>query len=430
MKIASRTALYLVAALAAALFGVNTNAFAQQTVAQSGALSAAPAGNIVMVIPPGRYEAIDASDRFLIQLCRGVEECTRRREDLKAFARAYPGGRIGFGQIDLDKHTEYDAMRKAAIAASDEAATRNGAQSGTGQPHVDGDTTITAIPHTQEQHGYFDTCPAVGPDSVTYVLKSASPDLTQGVICTAPELELFLKQNADISAAGSVSFATPDAYERAMLAERLESLTKPSMVTVWTTHAGKRSGVGPGFVVSIDKSGNCEIVSASHVTDEELAEFEVTMSNGQSFKAAKVLDKREQEVAVLTAAVPAEACKPLKFATAPVAVGQPVFMGTLPLPEHFDPRAARWTRGPSDNIGLVSAVQPFTALPGLNSRYQLGQEVIVEGIQGYKADSGTPGVNLNGEVVSMSFVTQEGGGITLAVPAHIIVEALAELHRW
>ncbi len=106
-----------------------------------------------------------------------------------------------------------------------------------------------------------------------------------------------------------------------------------------------------------------------------------------------------------------------------------MFMGTLPLPEHFDPRAARWTRGSSDKIGLVTAVHPFTALPGLNSRYQLGQEVIVEGIQGYKADSGTPGVNINGELVSMSFVTQEGGGITLAVPARIIVEALSELHR-
>jgi hypothetical protein len=413
---------YLSAGLALAVPGFSAPALAQQA-------NAAASGANVMVIPPERYEAIDAADRFLIQLCRGVDECARRREDLKAFARAYLGRSIGFGQIDLDKHTAYDGMRKQAIAESDAAAAKAGPHVGDGQTHVDGDTTVTSIPHSQERRGYFNTCSGTGPDAVTYILKTGGPDLTEGIICTAPELERFLQQNVGVSAAGSVSFATPDAYSRAALAERLEALTKPSMVTVWTTHAGKRSGVGPGFAVGFSKAGTCEIATASHVVDEELAEFEVTMANGQSYPATKALDKREHEVSIITATVPAEACQPLKFAAVPAAVGQQVFMGTMALPEQFDPRAPRWTRGPSDNLGLVTAVQPFAALPGLASRYQLGQDTVFEGIQGYKADSGTPGVNVDGEVVSMSFVTQEGGGVILAVPARFITEALDELHR-
>jgi S1-C subfamily serine protease len=414
--------IYLCVGLLLAVPGFSHSARAQQASAAAGV-------NNVMVIPAGRYDAIDASDRFLIQLCRGADECARRREDLKAFARAYQGLSIGFGQIDLATHTEYDAMRKQALAESDAAAARAPAQTGAGQPHVDGDTTITAIPHAQERRGYFDTCPGGGPDAVTYVLKNGGADLIEGIICTAPELERFLKQNADVSASGTVSFATPEAYARAALAQRLEAVTKPSMVTVWTTHAGKRSGVGPGFVVGLDKAGNCEIATASHVTDEELAQFEVTMANGQSYLARKAIDKREREVAIVTALVPADACKPLKIASAQAVAGQQVFMGTMALPEHFDPRAPRWTRGPSDNIGVVTAVQPFAALPGLVSRYQVGQDTVFEGIQGYKADSGTPGVNVDGQVVSMAFVTQEGGGVILAVPARFISEALDELHR-
>lgn len=407
-------------------FSAVTGVFAGSAFAQQ-ANPAAAAGATVMVIPPGRYEAIDATENFLIQLCRGTEECSRQREDLKAFARAYSPQSIGIGQIDLNLHTEYDGMRKASIAASKEAA-KAAPQNGAGQSFVSGETTVTPIPQSTEKRGYFNTCDGSGPNAVTYVLKNGSPDLTEGVICTAQELERFVKQNTNVSAVGTVGYATSEDYARAALAERLETLTKPSMVTVWTTHAGKRSGVGPGFVVGIDKAGNCEISTASHVTDEELAEFEVTIANGQTYPARKVLDKREREVAILTVSVPADACKPLKFAETPVVVGQQVFMGTMPLPEHFDPRAARFTRGPSDTIGQVTAVQPFAALPGLDSRYQLGQEVVFEGIQGYKGDSGNPCVNNDGELVSMAFVTQAGGGVTLAVPARFVREALDELH--
>lgn len=450
MKHGKRKVLFLCAALTAAMTMLTSSSFAQDgppsATTLGGTNATAPptpapatqpgsksvvAGNNVMVIPPGRYEAIDAAHRFVIQLCRGTEECARRREDLKVFARSYSNQTIGFGQINLDTHTEYDAQRKVERAKSQEAAeaaAKAGSRATVGQPHVNGDTTITAIPSTLEPRGYFDTCPGKSPDAVTYVLKADSDYLTEGLICTPQELERFIKQNTDVSALGSVSYGTPDAYARAAVAERLEALTKPSMVTVWTTHAGKRSGVGPGFAVGIDKAGNCEISTANHVTDEELAAFEVTMANGQSYPARKMLDKREREVAILTVAVPADACKPLKFAATPVAVGQQVFMGTMPLPEHFDPRVARFTRGPSDTIGEVTAVQPFAALPGLDSRYQLGQEVVFEGIQGYKGDSGNPCVNGDGELVSMAFVTQAGGGVTLAVPARFIREALDELH--
>ncbi|MBS2004507.1 MAG: trypsin-like peptidase domain-containing protein [Cyanobacteria bacterium SZAS LIN-5] len=444
MRNANRKVLWLGAALMCATFGMIGAALGADDLgtAEGGSGNApATSGGViengsthVAVIPPGRYEQVDAADRYLIQLCRGTEQCSRLREDLKAFARAYPGQRIQFGQIDLDLHTEYDAKRKSDFAAAKaefEAKAKAGLQNNLGKSHVDGDTTVTPIAPTFEQRGYFDTCPATGPTAVIFVMKrSDSPDLSEGVICSPQELEGFIQQNANVSASGAVSYATPEAYERAKLADRLDALTKPSMVFVWTTHAGKRSGgVGPGFAVGIDKAGNCEISTVSHVTDEEFAGFEVTMSNGQSYPAKKVLDKREREISILTAAVPAEACKPLKIADEPAKAGSQVFMGTLPLPEHFNPSSARWTRGPSDNIGQVSEVKPFAALPGLDSRYALGQEVVVENIQGYRGDSGNPVVNLNGEVVSMSFVTQQGGGVTLALPARFIKEALDDLHR-
>jgi len=443
MRNANRKVLWLGAALMCATFGMIGAALGADDLGTAeGGSGNAPVttGGVIEkgsthvdVIPPGRYEGIDSADRYLIQLCRGTEECSRLREDLKAFARAYPGQRIQFGQIDLDSHTEYDAKRKSELAqarAAAESAAKAGPQSGIGQSHVDGDTTVTPIAPTFERRGYFNTCSGTSSDAVTFVLKSDSADLTEGVICTAQELERFVQQNANVSASGAVSYATPEAYERAQLADRLDALTKPSMVFVWTTHAGKRSGgVGPGFAVGIDKAGNCELSTVSHVTDEEFAGFEVTMSNGQSYPAKKVLEKREREISILTAAVPAEACKPLKIADEPAKAGSQVFMGTLPLPEHFNPSSARWTRGRSDNIGHVREVKPFAALPGLDSRYALGQEVVVESIQGYRGDSGNPGVNLNGELVSMSFVTQQGGGVTLAVPARFIKETLDELHR-
>lgn len=296
MRNANRKVLWLGAALMCATFGMIGAALGADDLGTAeGGSGNAPVttGGVIEkgsthvdVIPPGRYEGIDSADRYLIQLCRGTEQCSRLREDLKAFARAYPGQRIQFGQIDLDSHTEYDAKRKSELAqarAAAESAAKAGPQSGIGQSHVDGDTTVTPIAPTFERRGYFNTCSGTSSDAVTFVLKSDSADLTEGVICTAQELERFVQQNANVSASGAVSYATPEAYERAKLADRLDALTKPSMVFVWTTHAGKRSGgVGPGFAVSIDKAGNCEISTVSHVTDEEFAGFEVTMSNGQS----------------------------------------------------------------------------------------------------------------------------------------------------
>lgn len=430
---------------------------------------AAPAGT-VMVIPDGRYEATNTAPNYLVQLCRGTDECARRREDLKAFAQAYAGKPIGFGQIDLNQHHEYAQMREADLKAAAEVAAKKAAEEETAKkappkaswvdraqgafaaithlfgttdpspqaapPVAAGETQITAIPSSLEPSGYFDSCKGSSPDAVTYVLKTDdNPDLTEGIICTAAELEKFIHAGAqEISANGTPTYSSQPFYDRAALAERLEVLTKPSMVTIWQTYDGQHTGIGPGFVVGINKAGNCEIVTANHVTTldspkDSYAGLEVTMANGQTYPTTIALEKRERELTILTATVPADACKPLKIAEKPATVGEQVFMGTLPLPEHFDATLPRWTRGPSDNIGAITEIKPFAALPGLHSRYQEGLETLVEGIQGYKADSGTPGVNVNGEVVSMVFLTPERGGITLAVPARFIVEALEELHR-
>jgi hypothetical protein len=73
-------------------------------------------------------------------------------------------------------------------------------------------------------------------------------------------------------------------------------------------------------------------------------------------------------------------------------------------------------------------------LPNRQAHYQVGQDMVVMNVQAYPGDSGAPALIMpegakEPAVVGVNFITQERGGITLAVPSRFVIEALDELHR-
>ncbi len=445
--------------------------------------------NTVMKIPAGRYEAIDAAEHILIQLCKSKEECAVRFEDLKAFRDTYAGIDIQFAQINLAEHKVYADMLKQAEAAKAAEAAKDAAKpvspampgsapaspgsasvldgkvdpkTGVDPKTVVDKQTVTEIQGSTTPRGLFDTCKGDGPDAVTYLLKTGGPDLNVGIICSAAELERFISKYGEISPDqkyiqehGAPTFSTKPFYDLALFAMRMDEESKKSMATVWLKHGGQRDGVGSGFSAGVDAAGRCEIVTANHVTDDRQATVEVTLANGHTYPATIALEKPSLELTILKVAGvenPHEACKPLKIAQDTVSADQPVFMATIPLPDYIDDKehpefneiqtaaltremlAERWTRGASDNMGLVTEVKHFSPLPKRQARYQVGQDVVILDIQGYQADSGTPDLILRDgakepEVIGVNFITQERGEITLAVPSRFVIEALDELHR-
>jgi S1-C subfamily serine protease len=384
--------------------------------------------NTVMKIPAGRYEAIDNAEHILLQLCQGKEQCAVRFTDLQAFREGYAGRNLLFGQIDLAEHHEYAAMRAAREDVDRQAA--KSTTPGKTQEGQDG-TIVTQIAPPDKGRGYFDTCQASNPNAVTYVLKTELPDLIEGVICSAEELQEFVARNVDgLRPQGKASFATDDVHDLALKALRLDEATKPSMVTVFTRQGLANITPGSGFVVGV-RGDTCEIATSYHVTEGQGAKIFVTLADGSKHAASVALAKPGRELTILNVSVGENAqtaCKPLAIGEDDSSSGQLAFMGTIPLPAEFNPLAERWTRGVPDNIGVVTEVKSFAPLPGLVTPYEVGQDVFVESIQGYPADSGSPAVDGDARVIGLNFSTKTRGGVTLVVPARFLREALAELH--